>query len=80
MKNKKLNRLLLPAVLLIWLGVIFRWERTGEVHTDPEGKVADFEIMQDPVLPIPTLILAYRDPFLDRSFHSIAKHTGEARS
>lgn len=75
MKNKKLNRLLIPAVLLIWLGVIFRWEGAGEARSTMAKTSADFVIAPDSLSPIPKLTLAYRDPFLELPFYVKVKRT-----
>lgn len=68
MKNKRLNRFLLPAVLLIWLAVFFRWESVGEPRHPVSQAGADFVMQTDSLLPIPALNLNYRDPFLDQAF------------
>jgi hypothetical protein len=78
MKNKKLNRLLVPAVLLIWLGVIFRWESAGEVRAIQPQAFADFAFQEDSLLHIPALTLAYRDPFLERPFYANQKTKGKS--
>ncbi len=68
MKNKKLNRLLLPAVLLIWLAVIFRWDSSGEAHSVFVKAQNESLLQEDSLLVIPELTLAYRDPFLEKPF------------
>lgn len=73
MKNKKLNKALLPAVLLIWLGVFFQWEGAGEKRESYDSRSDVFDLFEDAVEEIPQLKLAYRDPFLDQTFSQKTK-------
>lgn len=68
MKNKKLNKILLPLVGLIWLAVAFRFfgsEKEGDNLSHlPSTSFAllDSNLQRESF----SLLLDYRDPFLDR--------------
>ena len=79
MKNKKLNKALLPAVLLIWLGVLFQWERASEERAIHSSQSDVFVLVENAAEEIPKLKLVYRDPFLDRTF-SPKKNTNSNRA
>ena len=67
MKNKKLNTLLGPFVILIWIGVLTRFMGGCEDNIKlRQTSASTFAERQEAVWDSFSLHLAYRDPFLNR--------------
>ena len=67
MKNKKLNTLLGPFVILIWIGVLMRFMGGCEDHSKPV-QMGSSELVEntEPAWDSFSLHLSYRDPFLNQ--------------